>query len=1142
MKKVRILTGLILFIMCTSVSLAGPRDSLWSQVTDALNKGLPQTAIKVLDQIIPGALADQAWAEATKAISLKIAEDGIIQGGKAEEMIVQLQAEIVTAPEPMKPVMEAILGHWYWRYFQNNSWRFLQRTQTAEPPGADITTWDLATILAEIDRHFTLALADDATLKATPIGVWDFLIEKGTVPDAYRPTLYDFLAFDALSFYSAGEQAGALPQDTFEIMADSPIFAPVADFLAWQPKTSDTSSAKLKAIRVFQDLLSFHLNDTDKSAFVDADLQRLMFGNNQAVGPEKADLYKAALEQFVNQWKGTEVAARALYQWASVEYGQGNYLKAHGLARQGVDEYPASVGGIQCYNLVQQIEAKSVSITTERVWNDPRPDIQVAYRNVTKVYFRAVPAQFEDYTPVLPGASVSQEQLSALLAQEPARQWSADLPATMDYKSRTETLAVPGGLTRGFYYVIAGHDPSFQRDNNQVSVTMVWVSDLALVVRQVAQDGAIEGLVLDARTGGPISKAAVTRWKCTYTTKGYVYTQIDQAQSDGNGLFHFAAGKEYTSTLLMVESGSDKLVSGSAYVTYPPYRSPVPQAQTVFFTDRSLYRPGQTIHYKGICIETDPTHNHYQTLPGQTLTVVFRDTNGQEIARQQHVCNDYGSFSGSFTAPSDRLRGQMTLSVESGPSGYASLNVEEYKRPKFRVELEPPAEAPALNTEVVVPGKATAYTGAAIGGAQVEWRVVRQVRFPPWCWWWRWSYPAGQSQAIAHGSAVTEADGSFTVQFTAQPDLSILESDEPVFEFAVYADVTDITGETRSDQRTLRAGYTALAATISADAWQTPDKAVQLLIQTQSLDGEGEPATGTVRIYSLRQPANVIRGALASSVYYSPSTVSRVSSVAATTSDAKPDASNPETWDTAALVEEQTFKTDDTGQVTIPVNLPAGIYRASVETQDRFGKTVTARQTIQVVDPKASRFSVRLANYFAAPQWSVEPGETFTALWGTGYDSGRAYIEIECTGQVLQAWWTDANRTQEVIQLPVTEAMRGGFTLRATYVHANRAYLNQQIVAVPWTNKQLTVAWERFRSLLEPGQQETWTAIITGPDAQKAVAEMVAGLYDASLDQYLPHDWILSRTAWFPSPPSCPAGPRTTGPSRSAIVTSPMRL
>jgi hypothetical protein len=365
-------------------------------VDEAIEKGLPQTAIAVLDQIIPGALQDQAHAEAIKAICLKIALEGQIQGGKVEEMIVRLETEIAEAPDPMKPVMEAILAHWYWQYFQQNRWRFLGRTQTAEPPGADFTTWDLPRILAEIDRHFTLSLAADQELKTIPINQYDDLLEKGTVPDTYRPTLYDFLAHEALSFYSAGEQAGALPQDTFEFMADSPIFAPLAEFLQWEPETPDTESAKLKAIRLYQALLAFHQDDSDKTAFIDADLHRLTFGYNQALGPDKAALYQAVLERFVDKWKDHEIAARALYEWARVVHVQGDYVHAHALASQGWNMYPDSIGGAQCYNLIQQIEARSATIQTERVWNDPLPDIQVTYRNVTRVFFRVVPFAIED--------------------------------------------------------------------------------------------------------------------------------------------------------------------------------------------------------------------------------------------------------------------------------------------------------------------------------------------------------------------------------------------------------------------------------------------------------------------------------------------------------------------------------------------------------------------------------------------------------------------------------------------------------------------------------------------------------------------------------------------------------------------------
>jgi uncharacterized protein YfaS (alpha-2-macroglobulin family) len=1077
----------LLFLSVTaSTTIAGPRDSLWSQVDEAMEKGLPQTAITVLDQIIPEAMTDQAHAEATKAICLKITLKGLIQGFKFEEMIVLLKAEIDEAPVLMKPVMEAVLAHWYWEYYQQNQWRIIQRTQTSEPSGADFTTWDLPRILTEIDLHFTLALSADQQLKAIPIEEYDDLLEKGTVPDSYRPTLYDFLAHEALSFYSMGEQAGVSPMDTFEFMADSPIFAPAAEFLQWEPVTMDTESPKLKAIRLYQDLLTFHQNDSDKSALIDADLHRLIFGYNHALGSDKAAFYTEALERFVNQCSRHEIAARALYKWARVVYEQGDYVRAHMLASQGEDTYPNSIGGELCHNLIQRIEARSATIKTERVWNDPLSDIKVTYRNVTKVYFRAVPYAVED--AIQPKWDyIDSYDLKNLLALQPVLEWSQDMPATTDYQQRTEKLPAPKGLEKGFYFLISSHDPSFEGGDNKVSVAPIWISDLALVLRSVHQKGIVEGFVLNAITGEPLTGATVTRWIYNSTTRQYL--QEDQILSDKNGLFSFS---NYNGSFIIVaEYEGNILASWNAYNNFPGSDDSTTHKQTVFFTDRSLYRPGQTIHYKGICIQTDTVKDGYQTLPDEQVTVVFLDTNGQEIERWQHQCNDFGSFSGSFTAPSDRLLGRMSLTVQDGPNGYTSFNVEEYKRPKFKVELEPPAEASALNTEVTVPGKATSYTGAAIGGAQVNWRVLRQARFPFWCWWARWFYPVTEPQVIAHGSSITQANGSFSINFTAKPDLSIPEEDEPTFEYSIHADVTDTTGETRSDERIVRVGYTALQATIYAEAWQTQDKAVELIVTTQSIDGEPEPAEGTVQIYTLKQPDKVIRPEFG-------------------TTDSQPDLSDPNTWELAELISEHSFSTDTSGYTKIMAALNTGIYRATLKTQDRFGKPVTARHTIHVVDPQAGHFGVHLPNHVAAPKWSLEPGETFTALWGTGYDTGRAFVELECRGELLQSWWTEPNQTQEFIAKEVTEDMRGGFTFRITYVRENRAYINKRIVDVPWTNKQLTIGWEHFRSLLEPGQDELWTAVITGPDAQKAVAEMVVGMYDASLDQYLKNDWIQS--------------------------------
>ncbi|MEA3227044.1 MAG: MG2 domain-containing protein, partial [Planctomycetota bacterium] len=599
---------------------------------------------------------------------------------------------------------------------------------------------------------------------------------------------------------------------------------------------------------------------------------------------------------------------------------------------------PDSVGGIWCYNLIQQIESKSAAISTERVWNDLLPDIEVTYRNVNRVFFRAVPFPVEEAIQTT-WMYIDDGDLKALLMLQPALEWSADLSATADYQQRTEMIPAPEGLEKGFYFIIASHDPTFEKTDNRVSVAPVWVSDLALVVRSGNRDGSVEGFVLDAGSGGPLANATVTRW--IYDQSSKRYQPARQTTTDENGLFNFSYQKGQNPFLIVAEYEGQKLASTNTYWATTPRSDPAPSEQTVFFTDRSLYRPGQTIHYKGICIRTDSVADDYQTLAGRRFTVVFKDTNGQEIASHQHICNNYGSFSGSFTAPRDRLMGRMSVTSQDGPSGGAYFNVEEYKRPKFRVQIDAPAEAPRLEAEVVVPGKATAYTGVAIGGAKVNWSVVRQVRFPIWCWWARWSYPSyGVEQIIAHGSAITESNGSFSVTFTAKPDLSILPEDEPVFAYRIHADVTDTTGETRSGEQVVRAGYTALEAAIHADTWQTPDKPVDLTVTTQSIDGQAEPAAGTVRMYTLKQPENVIRASLGST-------------------GSQPDPSNPDTWELAELVGEHSFQTDAQGLVVLPFVLEAGAYRAILETQDRFGKAVAARHTIHVVDPQAEHFSVR---------------------------------------------------------------------------------------------------------------------------------------------------------------------------------------
>lgn len=1081
----------------------------WKSVTEAINKGLPKTAIEALLPIIDRAKASQNYDEAIKAVCMKISIDAEIQEQDDAQRIKSLQTEIDASPAAMQPVMRAVLANWYWQYFNNNRWRFMRRTQVGDAATGgdainddDIQTWDLARILAAIDTHFQSALAGADLLKSIPVTRYDELLQPGVNTDGYRPTLFDVLTFNAIDFYSTGEQAASQVQDSFELSADGPVFGTVDQLVTWQPATNDSTSLTLTAVKLFQSLLSFHQNDADRSALLDADLYRLQFANNVAGEENKTQRYRAALKRFADENARHELSSRALYLLAESHQQDDELATAHAIAIQGERRFPDSIGGRQCHNLIAQIESPAMSITAERVWNDiggaNGPTIDVNYKNLSRVHFRLVPLDFDGF--LQSGAwspeQLDQRKIDALVAANPVASWSAELPATDDYQSRTESVAPADFKTPGSYFLIASADESFAQADNQVSICEVWISDLALVTRNYGSKGVIDGFVLRADNGTPVAGATVTAYG--QSNRSNLREKFAAVTTDNNGMYRIT-GNQIRQLVLLATKGGQSLTTANSLGLYQYPQVQNPNLQTVFFTDRSIYRPGQTIQFKGICFLHQPDQATYKTLQNRSVEVIFSDVNGEKIETVRLKTNGYGSFSGSVTAPRDRLNGRMTIAVNGEPNGQTSIRVEEYKRPKFQVTLDVPDDEIKLGDKVTVPGVASAYTGAAIDGAKVTWRVVREVRYPTWwlrsCWWM--PIQQGQRQEIADGVATTDSGGRFSITFNAKPDASVDRESEPVFSYTVHADVTDTAGETRSDETTVRVGYTSLAASMSARDYQTDESPTEMKVRTESIGGDARPAKGTVTVYELIQPDTPARPSLRPR--YQPFSRNEKPGV---------DPANPDSWPLGDIAFESEFTTDASGTTTIETKLDAGIYRVVLETADRSGTAVRAELPIRVLDPDAENLSIKLPLVLAEENSSVEPGETFAAVWGSGYASARAYVEIERAGQIQLAYWTDADVTQAKITQAVDEAMRGGFTLRVTMVHDNRAYLESRIIDVPWTNKNLNVRWEHFTSKLGPAAKETWTAIVTGPNAETAAAEMVATLYDASLDAYASHAWM----------------------------------
>lgn len=389
---------------------------------------------------------------------------------------------------------------------------------------------------------------------------------------------------------------------------------------------------------------------------------------------------------------------------------------------------------------------------------------------------------------------------------------------------------------------------------------------------------------------------------------------------------------------------------------------PSRQTQVHLFTDRAIYRPGQTLHYKGIAVDTDPAAEKYRVKSDHEMVVALFDANGQQVQRMKHRSGVNGSFAGSLTIPVGRMLGAMELRVMEGGQGQGYFRVEEYKRPKFQVKWDPLKGGVKLGDKVRVEGEAMSYTGAPVDGAEVEWHVQRRVQMPPW-WGWRFSVPrAEEEEVMASGNARTDARGRFFIEFTAKPAEDVNAQDEPVFRFELVADVTDATGETRGDAQVVSVGYTTFGLRAEVDEWQQVGKPVIIRVRAETHNQLPREVKGVVHVHRVQQPDRVERQMIEAGPIYPFRRGGRGISTPLP---------NDSRWALGERVESKDFQTGTNGTVEVGVALPAGMYRAVLESVDEGGVKVRSEEEWVVLDPASDRFPVRKAFHVAAPAWQI---------------------------------------------------------------------------------------------------------------------------------------------------------------------------
>ena len=535
-----------------------------------------------------------------------------------------------------------------------------------------------------------------------------------------------------------------------------------------------------------------------------------------------------------------------------------------------------------------------------------------------------------------------------------------------------------------------------------------------------------------------------------------------------------------------------------------------------FFLDRSIYRPGQVVYFKGISVTRDYDTRQRKPIAGRKAVVELFNANREMIDSLQLTTDEFGAYHGVFHLPDHGLNGQFEMADEVGHTFIKYFNVEEYKRPRFYVNFDRLKGGYRVGDSIRVKGSAIAYAGNNLDGATVRFRVTRLARYPIYRYYDRRRIFPQNRQEIAHGVLTTDANGDFRLVFNALPDRSIPVASDPRFEYQVEADVTDINGETRSGSTTIVAGYTVLDLSIGLTdgAALLADSLRSVRVEVSNLSGETVESMVHVAAYPLKAPDRLIRERLWTTV---PDrwVMSESAFLDSFPHDQYREELKKETWQRGAAVWEGV---DSTGGHPMPLRLGPGWWAIEATTTDSFGRVAKDLRYIELDDNQTGG-PVNPEYLWAGSSAGKRVGGSETRVTGepggavrveTGSSAKDIFIvrEVQRPGEDTTGFhWLAAASGRTVGTWPIREADRGGFGVGDNFVKDNRLYVHRTIVEVPWDNKELQIHYTSFRDKTEPGSKEKWAVNISGWRGSRVAAQVLTAMYDASLDQFRSQTW-----------------------------------
>ena len=1008
--KIRYLSLIVLLVMSVFAPMqAQTYDNLWKELEVLERKDLPKSVISEAMKIYDKAKAEQNVPQMMKAY------------------LTAMQYRSLLTPDSLKVDMNG-LEQW------------ASQTGSMEDKAILYSILGEMTMPADVKKglgYLQASLKDKDRLLLIPVEKLRPMVRVGEASKRYfRDNLYNLLARRAIQIMQQYRwQAAAKANQTNSLPAD---MTDMDQFVTYQFVPVSDCDLTAAVMQTYQSLLKAYDTETEREGWLLTGIDALNYLYRNFSGNFSNDVCQQELRKWIHTYPAVKTVPEAYLALAQFLQYQNNQVERLRIVREGIAGYPRYEGINQLKNIEKEILNASLSLEIATAYPGEQQSVKVNYKNLTGITLQLYKVNLPVTSAVLQNRTTHFESKYACLQREE----HFSLKPTTDYLNIDTTLTIQAPQA-GIYFLKAVPDGKKGVSDG----TLMNVTALKTIYRPLP-DGTLELVVVDAVSGQPVSEAEVT----IYTEKGGGYSpqQTYQADKQGTLKLDFLNSNKYWYNAHTAADNAMPILNLWKNDYY--YKESKKKEVLQLFTDRSIYRPGQTVYVSGLAYEMEKDST--RVLADKKYTVSLYDANNNETGKVEVWTNGFGSFSGQFVLPSPCLTGYFSLRAADTS---VSFKVEEYKRPTFDVTFEPVKVEYQVGDSIEVAGMAKTFAGAPVQNARVHYNISRS-----YAWFWRFM---GRGSARWEGEAMTDADGKFSVPVHFEIDSDRRESPLWYYTYNIQADVTDGAGETQQANLSLPLGSTSMVLNMD----NLPDnlvkeKKLEIKLTAMNLSGEPVDTPVTYQVVEMEEQKDgqekegrkVLTGTVEANKSFIPEAI---------------------------------------------YALPSGNYRLKLSAKDTQGRECTASKNFLLFSLNDKRPPFVITDWFYQDGLEFDAASPATIYIGSSEKNVYLLYDVFAGNKRLESKRIQLSDSVISFRFPYKKEYGDGILVSMAFVKDGRLYSHNARIMKPAPEKKLQLKWTTFRDKLRPGQQEEWKLTVLYPDGSPAEAEMLATMYDASLDK-----------------------------------------